>query len=113
MLALAAGCDLLCIGTENTEGQLAEIEHAIASAVAAGRIAPDRVADASARVLSLARDLRPAAASASVESAPVESAPVESAKSDPTDGVSRAKIADSMEGESPRRMWPRRDARST
>ena len=29
VLALAAGCDLLCIGTENTDEQLAEIEDAL------------------------------------------------------------------------------------
>ena len=31
--ALAAGCDLLCIGTENTDAQLGEIEAALAAAV--------------------------------------------------------------------------------
>jgi len=65
--ALAGGCDLLCLGTRNTDDQLAAIETAIATAVAresgadgaggasAGlTLAPDRLADAAARVRALA-----------------------------------------------------------
>ncbi|GGI48087.1 beta-N-acetylhexosaminidase [Agromyces flavus] len=52
--ALVAGCDLLCIGTGNTAPQLEEIVAAIADAVASGRLAVERVADAAARVRSLA-----------------------------------------------------------
>ncbi|MCU1444597.1 MAG: hypothetical protein JWP54_255 [Cryobacterium sp.] len=37
--ALAAGCDLLCIGTENTAEQLDRIEAAVLAAVAAGTLA--------------------------------------------------------------------------
>ena len=44
--ALAAGCDLLCIGTANTDAQLGEIEAAVAPAVSDGRLPPSRLADA-------------------------------------------------------------------
>ncbi|WP_438856435.1 glycoside hydrolase family 3 protein [Agromyces sp. M3QZ16-3] len=54
VLALAAGCDLLCIGTDNTGEQMEEIALAIADAVASGRLAAERVADAAARVRALA-----------------------------------------------------------
>jgi beta-N-acetylhexosaminidase len=57
VLALAAGCDLLCIGTENTDEQLDAIERAIVDAVAAGRLNPARVAEASDRVHGLADSL--------------------------------------------------------
>lgn len=55
--ALAGGCDLLCIGTRNTDAQLAEIEGAIAAAVSDGALASDRLADAAARVRALAESL--------------------------------------------------------
>lgn len=58
VLALAAGCDLLCIGTENTDDQLAEIEDAIVAAVESGRLAEARVDEAAARVLALTAELR-------------------------------------------------------
>lgn len=51
--ALAAGCDLLCIGTANTDAQLGEIEAAIAAAVSDGRLASARLDDALARVAAL------------------------------------------------------------
>jgi beta-N-acetylhexosaminidase len=51
--ALAAGCDLLCIGTDNTDDQLDEIVEAIEAAVLGGRLAADRVRDAAARVRAL------------------------------------------------------------
>jgi beta-N-acetylhexosaminidase len=51
--ALDAGCDLLCIGTANTDAQLGEIEAAIAAAVSDGRLDPARLADALARVAAL------------------------------------------------------------
>lgn len=56
--ALAAGCDLLCIGTGNTAGQLEQIVAAIEAAVASGRLPAERVRDAAGRV----RALAPAAA---------------------------------------------------
>lgn len=58
VLALAAGCDLLCIGTENTDEQLTAIEEAVAAAIASGRLPERRVAEAAGRVLALAADLR-------------------------------------------------------
>lgn len=54
VLALAAGCDLLCIGTDNTDEQLTEIVEAVAAAIAEGRLPEARVAQAEERVLSLA-----------------------------------------------------------
>ncbi|HTF40370.1 MAG TPA: beta-N-acetylhexosaminidase, partial [Propionibacteriaceae bacterium] len=44
--ALQAGCDLLCLGTENTDTQLADIERAVGSAVADGTLGADRVREA-------------------------------------------------------------------
>jgi beta-N-acetylhexosaminidase len=55
--ALAAGCDLLCIGTANTDAQLGEIEDTIAAAVESGRLPAERVADAGDRNVALARRL--------------------------------------------------------
>lgn len=51
--ALAAGCDLLCIGTENTDAQLEEIACAIHGAITAGRLPAHRVREAAARVRAL------------------------------------------------------------
>jgi beta-N-acetylhexosaminidase len=56
VLALAAGCDLLCIGTENTDEQLGAIEAAVAAAIDEGRLTEARVAEAAERVLSLAAE---------------------------------------------------------
>lgn len=58
VLALAAGCDLLCIGTENTDEQLSEIEDAILAAIDDRRLSAARVDEAAARVLSLTAELR-------------------------------------------------------
>ncbi|MEY9851596.1 beta-N-acetylhexosaminidase [Leifsonia sp. EB41] len=58
VLALAAGCDLLCIGTENTDAQLAEIEDAVVAAVVEGRVAATRIEEAAGRVLALAEAVR-------------------------------------------------------
>jgi beta-N-acetylhexosaminidase len=55
--ALRAGCDLLCLGTKNSDTQLADIEQAVTSAVAEGTLAADRVAEAMGRVRKLAEDL--------------------------------------------------------
>jgi beta-N-acetylhexosaminidase len=57
VLALLAGCDLLCIGTENTDGQLDQIEAAISAAVESGRLRAARVVEAAGRVLALAAEL--------------------------------------------------------
>jgi beta-N-acetylhexosaminidase len=57
VLALAAGCDLLCIGTENTDDQLSDIEDAIVTAIQSGRLTAPRAAEAAERVLGLAAEL--------------------------------------------------------
>ncbi len=55
--ALRAGCDLLCLGTDNTDEELTRIEEAVAVAVADATWSPDRVQDAADRVLALAAEL--------------------------------------------------------
>ena len=55
--ALRAGCDLLCLGTKNTDAQLADIEQAVSNAVADGILAADRMSEAIGRVRRLAEDL--------------------------------------------------------
>jgi beta-N-acetylhexosaminidase len=62
--ALRAGCDLLCLGTDNIDAQLAEIEDAARSAIAHGVLTTARVSDAEHRVLGLAADLEAARAAA-------------------------------------------------
>jgi beta-N-acetylhexosaminidase len=62
--ALEAGCDLLCLGTDITDDQLAEIEQAVSSAVAEGTLASTRVSEAAGRVRRLAEDLKAARAEA-------------------------------------------------
>ncbi|UOE42524.1 glycoside hydrolase family 3 protein [Agromyces larvae] len=54
VLALAAGCDLLCIGSAVAERTVDEIVDAVERAVAAGRLPAERVAEAAARVRALA-----------------------------------------------------------
>lgn len=58
VLALAAGCDLLCLGTENTDEQLTAIVEAVAEAIASGRLSAERVEEAAGRVVGLAGELR-------------------------------------------------------
>jgi len=55
--ALRGGCDLLCLGTENTDAQLTDIERAVNSAVAEGSLSASRVQDAAGRVQRLAEEL--------------------------------------------------------
>ena len=62
--ALRAGCDLLCLGTENTDTEVADIERAVNSAVADGTLARTRVSEAVSRVQRLATDLEAARAAA-------------------------------------------------
>jgi beta-N-acetylhexosaminidase len=92
--ALAAGCDLLCIGTETTDELIGEIIAAVEQAIDAGRLSEERVRDAAGRVRALARrlvDLRtsipePGAAGAEptpVEAVPAEPAPSEAASAEP------------------------------
>jgi beta-N-acetylhexosaminidase len=56
--ALRAGCDLLCLGTDNTDTQLADIERAVGSAVAEGTLGANRVREAMSRVRGLAAALK-------------------------------------------------------
>jgi beta-N-acetylhexosaminidase len=55
--AIAAGCDLLCIGSKNTDAQLSEIEAALVAAVDDGSLPAERLADAAARNRELAESL--------------------------------------------------------
>jgi len=68
--ALAAGCDLLCIGTANTDAQLGDIEAAIAAAMSDGRLEAARLADALSRVAALGAEGAAAVASAAVRPDP-------------------------------------------
>jgi beta-N-acetylhexosaminidase len=58
--ALRAGCDLLCLGTDNTDDQLAEIERTIRSAVADGALVSGRVSEAIGQVRRLGSELEAA-----------------------------------------------------
>jgi beta-N-acetylhexosaminidase len=62
VLALAAGCDLLCIGTEVSPETIEAIVAAGERAVAEGRLTRERVAEAAARVRGLAADAPPVSA---------------------------------------------------
>ncbi|TQL46998.1 beta-N-acetylhexosaminidase [Homoserinimonas aerilata] len=55
--AIAAGCDLLCIGTRNTDAQIAEIERAFTTAIADGALEATRLADAAERTTALGHEL--------------------------------------------------------
>ncbi|KQM82826.1 glycoside hydrolase family 3 protein [Agromyces sp. Leaf222] len=56
VLALAAGCDLLCIGSDNSDAQLDDIVAAVEGAVASGRLPVERLREAAARVRALSAD---------------------------------------------------------
>ena len=55
--ALGAGCDLLCLGTDNTEQDVVALEEAIEAAIADGRLDSGRLEQAAGRVLDLADEL--------------------------------------------------------
>ncbi|MFC9560659.1 glycoside hydrolase family 3 protein [Agromyces sp. NPDC056965] len=57
--ALAAGCDLLCIGSDNSAEEMAEIVAAVETAIATGRLPEERVRESAARVRALAADSVP------------------------------------------------------
>lgn len=65
--AIAAGCDLLCIGTNNTDDELESIERALDAAVAAGRLHGERLTEAGDRNVALARELAAAASARPIE----------------------------------------------
>lgn len=54
VLALAAGCDLLCIGSDNTGEQMSQIAEHVLQAIRSGRLSEARVRDAAHRVQRLA-----------------------------------------------------------
>jgi beta-N-acetylhexosaminidase len=58
--ALAAGCDLLCIGTKNTEQQLDQIVDRVSSALADGELTVARLAEATVRLRQLGERIRDA-----------------------------------------------------
>lgn len=64
--ALAAGCDLLCIGSDNTDAQLDEIIGAIEAAITAGRLPAARIREAAARVRELGASAPPVPSSPAV-----------------------------------------------
>ncbi|WP_457191519.1 glycoside hydrolase family 3 protein [Nocardioides sp. P5_E3] len=53
VLALAAGCDLLCLGPDKPAAMVLEVRDAVVAAVADGRLAHDRLADAAGRVAAM------------------------------------------------------------
>ena len=53
VLALAAGCDLLCLGPDKPAAMVLEVRDAIVAAVADGRLTHDRLADAAGRVAAM------------------------------------------------------------
>jgi beta-N-acetylhexosaminidase len=55
VLALAAGCDLLCLGADKDDALVSAVVDAIVGAVRDGTLAEDRLAEAADRVLSAAR----------------------------------------------------------
>lgn len=55
VLALAAGCDLLCIGPDKPASLVREVQGAIVAAVASGRLPQDRLVDAASRVAGIRR----------------------------------------------------------
>jgi len=78
--ALRAGCDLLCLGTDNSDDQLADIERAVKGAIAQGTLAPDRVSDAISRVRGLAKEMAAARKSAGPPPHAAPSCPVAEAE---------------------------------
>ncbi|WP_308797043.1 glycoside hydrolase family 3 protein [Agromyces silvae] len=77
VLALAAGCDLLCIGTDVSEETIEAMVAAVARAVADGRLSRARVADAAGRVRALATTAPPVPATAASAAVPAEPAAAE------------------------------------
>lgn len=75
VLALAAGVDLLCIGTDNTAAQLEQIRAHVLEAVGEGRLPESRLRQAAARVAALADGVAARRASGPDEPAGVPSDP--------------------------------------
>lgn len=68
--ALVAGCDLLCLGSANTDDQLSRIEDAVLAAIGSGRLPVGRVQDAARRVRELGAATAGAVHNAAVEAEP-------------------------------------------
>ncbi|MGO2140199.1 MAG: glycoside hydrolase family 3 protein [Leucobacter sp.] len=103
--ALAAGCDLLCIGVDITHEQLTEIVSHVARAVADGRIPAERIADAAERVRALSAE---SAAAVSTASASATSASAAGSDSSPRNEVTPseiARIAESFAGTADAQAW--------
>ncbi|HYG95332.1 MAG TPA: glycoside hydrolase family 3 N-terminal domain-containing protein, partial [Nocardioides sp.] len=60
VLALAAGCDLLCVGPDKDARLVRAIQAAVVDAVGSGRLSEDRLVDAAARVSRIRRASYPA-----------------------------------------------------
>ena len=58
VLALAAGCDLLCLGADKDDALTDAVVDGIVAAVQSGELGEERLADAAARVVATARELR-------------------------------------------------------
>ncbi|PII83755.1 hypothetical protein BMH32_00380 [Leucobacter sp. OLJS4] len=99
--ALAAGCDLLCIGPGTTPAQLTEIEDRILAAVEAGELSAARVRDAAARVRALAEAVPPIDGDALTDLA------AESAASDAVTADELLRVADSFSGTDRAHGWLR------
>ncbi|MCS5718280.1 beta-N-acetylhexosaminidase [Herbiconiux sp. CPCC 205763] len=74
--ALAAGCDLLCIGTKNTEQQLNEIVDRVSSALRDGELTVARLAEATVRLRQLGERIRDAEARADGAGVPATGVPL-------------------------------------
>jgi beta-N-acetylhexosaminidase len=57
--ALAAGCDLLCLGPDKPASLVTDVRDAIVAAVEDGRLAPERLAEAAQRVRTMRPGQRP------------------------------------------------------
>jgi beta-N-acetylhexosaminidase len=57
--ALAAGCDLLCLGPDKPASLVADVRDAVVAAVEDGRLAPERLAEAAQRVRTMRPGQRP------------------------------------------------------
>lgn len=104
--ALAAGCELLCLGTDTTREQLRGIEDHVLTAVREGRLAAAAVRAAAAHVRALAHDAAPAAngAGASAPGSTRASEPGSAPAPEP-DAGEIARVLASFSGVDAARAW--------
>lgn len=100
--ALAAGCELLCLGTDNTPEQLREIEDRVLAAVGEGRLDADELHESADRVRALAIDAAPGYRSDAAGSAAAAL----------PDAAEIARIAGSFSGIDRARAWLREHPRA-